>query len=188
MQIIPTTSPPGTSSITKQLNEMSPSISLTAVNPPTENTKSRTQDLQKNTNPATTFNKSKKSANANIFSLSKPASNSLSNVASSKPISVREKANPVTFPLSTKTPAEISSIIGSDLGKVSVTPVKLPNSSKATNSNSSISVKPLPGTQMVTKINTNVPKLSQQFRAALNTQISNDIGAPNSPKDINFQG
>ncbi|XP_032595446.1 transcriptional regulator ATRX-like isoform X2 [Drosophila grimshawi] len=42
MQIIPTTSPPGTISITKQLNEMSPSISLTALNT-TEKAKPETQ-------------------------------------------------------------------------------------------------------------------------------------------------
>ncbi|XP_034473982.1 transcriptional regulator ATRX homolog [Drosophila innubila] len=188
MQIIPTTSPPGTSSITKQLNEMSPSISLTAVNPPTENSKARTQDLQKSTNSPTTFNKSKKSVNSNIFSLSKSSSSSLPNLPTSKTISVREKAMPVIFPLAKKTPAEISSIIGSEIGKVSVTPVKAVNSSKSTNSSSSISVKPLSGTQLVTKLNPNVSKLSQQFRPTINTQISNDTGASNSSKDISFQG
>ncbi|XP_017854355.2 transcriptional regulator ATRX [Drosophila busckii] len=49
MQIIPTTSPPGTSSITKQLTEMPPSISLTAVNTIAESTKPRSSPTAKST-------------------------------------------------------------------------------------------------------------------------------------------
>ncbi|XP_017857412.1 PREDICTED: transcriptional regulator ATRX homolog isoform X1 [Drosophila arizonae] len=63
MQIIPTTSPPGTSSITKQLNEISPSISLTAVNSLTEKTKSRRQTLQKSSSNLTVDNKQ----NTNLY-------------------------------------------------------------------------------------------------------------------------
>lgn len=79
MQIIPTTSPPGTSSITKQLNEMSPSISLTAVNTLTEKSKPRRQAMQKNASSIlgtdsrqnTNVFKSKNSLHPNISSLSK---------------------------------------------------------------------------------------------------------------------
>lgn len=77
MQIIPTTSPPGTSSITKQLNEISPSISLTAVNSLTEKPKSRRQALQKSSSNLNVD----KMQNANIYKLKNNLHQNISSIS-----------------------------------------------------------------------------------------------------------
>uniref|UniRef100_A0A1A9W059 Repressor of RNA polymerase III transcription MAF1 homolog n=1 Tax=Glossina brevipalpis TaxID=37001 RepID=A0A1A9W059_9MUSC len=86
MQIIPTSSPPGTTSISKQLNDLSPSISLTALktNATSSKTQVQSQNITKTSNNMNIFpkgsqsnssnsRKSNASAITNVQSLNKPA-------------------------------------------------------------------------------------------------------------------
>uniref|UniRef100_A0A1A9V9H3 Transcriptional regulator ATRX n=1 Tax=Glossina austeni TaxID=7395 RepID=A0A1A9V9H3_GLOAU len=85
MQIIPTSSPPGTTSISKQLNDLSPSISLTALKTNTAPSKTQVQqqNLTKASNNMTMFPKGSQS---NSNSNRKTTTSSISNVQSlSKP-------------------------------------------------------------------------------------------------------
>ncbi|XP_060644680.1 transcriptional regulator ATRX homolog [Drosophila nasuta] len=172
MQIIPTTSPPGTSSITKQLNEISPSISLTAVNPPTEIAKSRPQDVQKSPNiTAPNILKSKKAPNPNVFSLSK---------------TVRDKNLPANF-MPTKKAPDNYNLMSGDLGKVSVSSVKPVSSvtQKTATPNSPNIIRPVATNQLLSSSPTT--NATQQFRQQpLANEASKNSG--NKPiKDVNFQ-
>lgn len=133
MQIIPTNSPPGTISITKQLNEMSPSISLTAVNPTNEKSKTQSQLLDKidklqnnlstvsgvssRQGTANVF-KPRKPSNPNIFSLSKAVSNvPFTSTTTQKVVTGKDKSLPGIVSQTTKIPKEYSSMLRSDIVK-----------------------------------------------------------------------
>ncbi|KAM7351107.1 uncharacterized protein ACRADG_004087 isoform 2-T2 [Cochliomyia hominivorax] len=77
MQIIPTSSPPGTISISKQLNELSPSISLTALKSNTTNKSQGNQNFKTNTSNSNAaqnaqINKIIQQNNSNIRRTSSP--------------------------------------------------------------------------------------------------------------------
>lgn len=145
MQIIPTNSPPGTISITKQLNEMSPSISLTAVNPPNEKPRSQSQLIDKMdkfinngtsissaSNRQATVNafKPRKPTNPNIFPL--PKATTLTN--SQKVLAGKDKPIPILVSQTKKMMKEYSSMLRTEIGRSPVT--KAP--SKPETSSSSI--------------------------------------------------
>lgn len=145
MQIIPTNNPPGTISITKQLNEMSPSISLTAVNPPNEKPRSQSQLIDKMdkliNNGTTISSASNRQATANVFKPRKPSNpnmfplpkaSTLTN--SQKAPTGKEKPVPILVSQTKKMMKEYSSMLRTEVGRNPVT--KAP--SKPETSSSSI--------------------------------------------------
>lgn len=132
MQIIPTNSPPGTISITKQLNEMSPSISLTAVNPPNEKSRSQSQLIDKMdkliNNGTTVSTASNRQATANVFKPRKPSNPNLFPLPkastltnSQKVLTGKDKSVPILVSQTKKMMKEYSSMLRTEIGKSPVT-------------------------------------------------------------------
>lgn len=156
MQIIPTNSPPGTISITKQLNEMCPSISLTAVNPTNEKSGSQSQlidKIDKLQNNLTTVSsassrqstanvyKPRKPSNPNIFQLSKTVPNVPStSTTTQRIVAGKDKPMPGIVSQTKKISKEFSSMLRPDIVKSVVT--KAPAKPESLSSNMIGSIDP----------------------------------------------
>lgn len=160
MQIIPTTSPPGTISISKQLNELSPSISLTALKNNTGNKTPINQNMKTNNNSNAQINKIIQN-NSNIRKPNSPVNTNANKTSTSN---LNTSNSPAGSSAASNTTTNQSNLLAR---------IKMANSQKSVNNNP---VPPLHRAATIASIST--ANTSNKSGLTI-TNVKNPIKTPN---------